>query len=73
MFMWHPGLRPVALVAVLIGLSILATVGALPPPTNLPIPISQYGVVAVYSNEGAEPSLGTVNIRVAVMVSGYSS
>ena len=48
----------------LIGLSILAVVSAVPPPSNLPIPVSSYGVVAVYSSEQTQSNIGTVKINV---------
>jgi len=59
----------VALAVSLIGLTILSVAGTQsstpPPPSNLPIPVSQYGVVTVYSNEATPPTLGTVKINVA--------
>lgn len=55
----------VALALMLIGLSILAVVAALPPPSNLPIPVSSYGVVAVYASEATQATIGTVKINVA--------
>jgi len=61
----------VALAVVLIGLSILAVVSAIPPPSNLPVPVSSYGVVAVYSNEATQTTLGTVNIN--VVSNGYGA
>jgi len=54
----------VALGLMLIGISALAVVSALPPPSNLPIPVSQYGVVAVYASEATQTTLGTVKIQV---------
>jgi hypothetical protein len=65
----------VALAVSLIGLTILSVAGAQsstpPPPSNLPIPVSQYGVVTVYSNEAAPPTLGTV--KISVVSNGYGA
>jgi len=53
------------LAVMLIGLSILAVVSAIPPPSNLPIAINDYGVVAVYASESTQANIGTIKINVA--------
>jgi len=49
------------LVIALVGLTILVTVSVTTQPSNLPIPVSQYDVVAVYASEST--NLGTMYQR----------
>lgn len=52
----------------LVCVSCLAIVHAPPPPSTLPIPLSQYGIVSVYASLGL--SLGTIKIQVTSDGSG---
>ena len=60
-----------AVALMIIGISILAIVRAPPPPSTVPIPINQYGLVSVYSNEVTQSTLGTVKVQ--VVSNGYGA
>jgi len=58
----------IAVALMLVCVSCLAIVHAPPPPSTLPIPLSQYGIVSVYSSLGL--TLGTIKIQVTSDGSG---